>query len=298
MQESPLPRCGGGGEGRSSPCIEGRIKNPGAPAPGRAHHPGLSPGLAPTRRRSCSGPRARGPPRASVSPPGQRAAARSNLLRGHKRTRQPAKPAPPPPWAWVSPPGHTEPSPHRALQGPTDAKAPGKMVTAATITSRAPFGSQGPGYGRNSRPDRTAAEEERAWGREARLPPTAASACAGRAPRPPFPSARDRTDLRPLPWRRAPRTPTLPASPRRRLELPSGGGGAGSVQAATAARPPARAAAAAAAELVFGGNRGDPRSPRGDWARPRHVTTRLGKKGAPGASSREPRLPYLPGLPD
>lgn len=169
------------------------------------------------------------------------------------------------------------------------------MVAAATITSRrAPFGSQGPGSDRDGRTDRMPAEEERAGGREARPPPNAASACAGRAPRPPFLSARARTDLRPLPWRQAPRTPAPPASPRRRLELPSDGGGAGSVQAATAARPPARAAAAAAAELVFGGNRGDPRSPRGDWARLRHVTTRLGKKGAPGASSREPRLPFLP----
>ena len=75
------------------------------------------------------------------------------------------------------------------------------------------------------------------------------------------------------------------------------GGGAGSAQAAAAARPPARAAAAAAAALGFGGNRGDPRGPHGEWVMPRHVTDLLGKRGAPGASSREPKLPFLPWLP-
>lgn len=63
-----------------------------------------------------------------------------------------------------------------------------------------------------------------------RLPPSGASAGTGRSPRPPFPSARARTDLRPLPWRPARRSPAPLASPRRRLELPSGGGGAGSAR--------------------------------------------------------------------
>lgn len=62
------------------------------------------------------------------------------------------------------------------------------MVAAATITSRRePFGSPGPGSDRNGRTDPTAADEERARGREVGPPPTAASACAGRAPRPPLP---------------------------------------------------------------------------------------------------------------
>lgn len=134
-------------------------------------------------------------------------------------------------------------------------------------------------------------------GLEARPPPTAASALTGRTPRPPFPSARAGTDLQRLPGRLAPRTPAPPALSRQRLELPSGGGGAGSAEAAAAARPPARAAATAAAALVFGGNRGDPRGRCADWVRPHHVTRFLGKRGAPGESSREPRLPLLPGLP-
>lgn len=193
---------------------------------------------------------------------------------------------------------HTHPSPQGALEGRTDVKAPKKNGRGCNNNVKeVPFGSQGPFPGLQWFHGPNARCRAVGPGQEASLPLTAASAHTGRAPRPPFPSARAGTDLRPLPGRPAPRTPAPPALRWRRLEFPSGSGGAGSAQAAAAARPPARAAAAAAAALVFGGNRGDPRGPHGDWVMPRHVTALLGKRGAPGASSREPKLPFLPWLP-
>lgn len=126
--ESPLPRWGGGGEDGSSPRRASRIKNPGVATPWRSHHPNLLPGRALTRRCSCLVPELMCP-QASVSPPGQRAAARSNLLRGHRRIRQPAKAALSPRWASVSTPGPHRPvstggKKERAPQGRTEGKAP------------------------------------------------------------------------------------------------------------------------------------------------------------------------------
>lgn len=125
--ESPLPRWGGGGEDRSSPRRASGIKKPGVASPWRSHHPNLLPGRALTRRCSCLVPELMCP-RASVSPPGQRAAARSNLLGGHRRIRQPAKAALSPRGASVSTPRATPTRQHRgkkrAPQGRTEAKAP------------------------------------------------------------------------------------------------------------------------------------------------------------------------------
>lgn len=58
------PSLGWVGEGKTGLHLgtAGKLKNPRVPAPWRSHQPGLLPGLALSRRRSCSGPRARGTP--------------------------------------------------------------------------------------------------------------------------------------------------------------------------------------------------------------------------------------------
>jgi hypothetical protein len=173
----------------------------------------------------------------------------------------------------------------RTLEGQSDAKAPEEKRKIICIRSRLHNVKEG-GLrlaGPLLRTARTRTPNSRtiAGGPGPGGPTTPNGRQGPHRPRRPFPLARTGTDLWSLPWGQAPRTPAPPASLRRRFELPSGGGGAGSAQAAAAARPPARAAVAAAAALVFGGNRGDPRSPRADWASSYHVTVRLGTTEAP-----------------
>ena len=90
------------------------------------YHPGRLPGLALTRRRSCSGPRARVTPDLSF-PTRPQDRCRVQLVQGTQTHSVTCKPGPFaslglsfPSWP------HTHPSPQSALEGQTDAKVPEK----------------------------------------------------------------------------------------------------------------------------------------------------------------------------